>query len=463
MHAKRFWFMAAALLIFSMLAAQCGAPAPTAPPAAPAPTAAPAAAAAPAPAATAAPAAASGETIELRMAWWGSQNRHDRTLKVIDMFQKEHPNITITSEYMGFGDYWTKMATEAAGNNLPDIMQQDYAYIAQYISKGLLMPLDGYVADGKIKLDKVDEKQITGGKMDGKLYAVNLGTNSQTLVFDPALFEKAGVKLPGPDWTWAEFEQTAIQLHEKLGIYGMGESLYDRQIFKMWLKEHGKWLYNADGTALGYDDDKLFADFFHMILRLQKAGVAPTREFDAARANLGVEDQLIVKEQAAIAQMWSNQVVAVSKAAGDRPLQLGLFPQGGAGATEGHYLKPSQFFSITSQSKHPEEAALFIDYFTNSIEANKVLMAERGVPISADVRQALQPLLKPAEKATFDFISLVEQHSSPIPPPDPPAEPKIISDAYNPIVDQILYGQITPEEGAKLFREQATALLTAKK
>jgi multiple sugar transport system substrate-binding protein len=41
------------------------------------------------------------DQIELRIAWWGSQSRHERTIKVIEMFMQEHPNITITYEPSG--------------------------------------------------------------------------------------------------------------------------------------------------------------------------------------------------------------------------------------------------------------------------------------------------------------------------------------------------------------------------
>src|SRR5690348_11008751 len=114
MKVTKHWLVATALLLSVILAACGGAPAAQTPSSGQAATAAPAAdaatAAPAADAATAAPAAgtSSGETIELRVAWWGSQNRHDRTLKVIDLFQQAHPNIKITSEYGNFDDHWTK-------------------------------------------------------------------------------------------------------------------------------------------------------------------------------------------------------------------------------------------------------------------------------------------------------------------------------------------------------------------
>ena len=123
--------------------------------------------------------------------------------------------------------------------------------------------------------------------------------------------------------------------------------------------------------------------------------------------------------EAAMNYVWSNQIVAIQTAAGEErnfvPYELPR-PEGGQSA---NYVKPSQFWSITSQSEHPKEAAMFIDFFTNSVEANEVLLAERGVPISSEVREALKPLLGKSQLAMFDYLDYVVTDSSPIPPADP--------------------------------------------
>src|SRR5258708_33743854 len=84
------------------------------------------------------------DKIELHITWWGSQNRHDRTIKVINQYMTLHPNINITYEYASFNDYWVKLNTQAAGGQLPCVMQQDYAYVAEWASRSLLAPLDDY-------------------------------------------------------------------------------------------------------------------------------------------------------------------------------------------------------------------------------------------------------------------------------------------------------------------------------
>ena len=47
--------------------------------------------------------------------------------------------------------------------------------------------------------------------------------------------------------------------------------------------------------------------------------------------------------------------------------------------------------AISATTKHPEAAARFVDFFTNNIEAQRVLDAEHGAPTSPIVSAALTP------------------------------------------------------------------------
>ena len=315
---------------------------------------------------TPAAAQSGGAPVELRVAWWGSQDRHNRTIKAIELFQKKYPNIKVTYEFAGWGDYWTKMTTQAAGRNLPDVMQQDYAYIAEWSSRGLLAPLDDYVKAGVIDTRDVADAAIKGGVVNGKLVAVNLGSNSQCWVLDVDAFKKAGVELPPPNWTWADFEKTAMALQGKLGIWGMGSQTWDNQIWGALYLSAGQWRYSVDGSRIGYESDKPLVDHFNMLLRLQKANALIPRADELASFNQDTSVELtlaIVSRKAAMAYFWSNQIVAVWKAAGgdERNLVLAPLPRV-PGGKSANFLKPSQFFSVTTQAKQPKEAAMFIDF-----------------------------------------------------------------------------------------------------
>lgn len=412
---------------------------------------------------TAAPKAA--EQVELRIAWWGSQDRHDRTIKVIDLFQKKYPNIKITYEFAGWADYWTKMTTQASGGNLPDIMQQDYAYITEWSSRNLILPLDELVKSGALNMSDVSQELLQPGVVNGKLVAINLGANSLCWMLDLDAFQKAGVAVPSPKWTWADFEATAMALHDKLGIWGHGLDLLNEQLWGSVYLSTGKWRYNDTGTELGYSDDKPHLDYLNMYLRLQKAKAIPSRAEELSTyAGKSIEARPIVERKSAMDYMWSNQIVAVWKAAGeDRNLKVLPFPRV-AGGKSANYIKASMFWSITTHSKHPKEAALFIDFFTNSVEANEILMAERGVPVAAKVREALKPKLGKAQVAMFDYIAELSKDVQPCPPPDPPGHTDIINNIWWPqVMDPIAYGQLTPEKGVVILRQEANAILAKNK
>ncbi len=450
------------LAVIALVVSACSSPSTAPPPQQPAATTA--SGAAPAAAPTQPAAAASGQKVEMRFAWWGSQDRHNRTIKVIEMFQQKYPNISITYEFAGFTDYFTKMATYATGGNLPDLMQQDYATIAQWTSNGLLLPMDDYVNDRTINLTDVPKGSIDGGRINGKLIALNLGNNSQAMMLDVDAFQKAGIALPPTTWTWDDFEKIATDIHSKLGITGGGPNLDDIQMWKSLYLGYGQWGFSADGKALGYTDDQKFVDYLKMMMRLQDSGaITNQQEQIASFRNSNVEVLPIVTGKAAMQFLWSNQLVAAWTAAGDgRHFKLTMLPRPKDGKQAENYPKPSQFISITKDTKHPKEAAMFIDYMTNDVEANKILLGERGVPISPKIADAIKPLLTPAQVETQDYLGIVSKEASPLPPPDPAAQTNLANNVYLPqLVDPVLLKQTPPETAVAQFRKDATALLAA--
>jgi multiple sugar transport system substrate-binding protein len=402
--------------------------------------------------------ATEGPSGEFRLQWWGSQDRHERTIAVVEQFLEAQPEFDITYEFVGWTDYWTSLSTKAAGGNLPDVIQQDYARFFQFQQDGLIVPLDPYVDAGLIDLSNVPEEAIAGGMIDGELYALSLGTNSQSFVLDLDVFEEAGVELPAPDWTWADFEETAMAIHEATGKYGVVGGLANPQIVNSLYLSLGEGMYNEDGTALGFSDPQPLIDYFSMMVRLQEADAMVSREEEIANPT-NLENNAFVTGDAGMFFAHTNQFVALHTAAGlDRNLMMVPVPRAENAVQPAVYLKPSMFFSLTSHGENLEAGAVFIDYFTNSVEANEVLAAERGVPVSTAVADAIQPSMSDAAAQTFEFLANLEV--SPIQPPDPVAHGDIQTNVYEPLViDPMLFGQITPEEAVELFIEEANKIL----
>jgi multiple sugar transport system substrate-binding protein len=258
-----------------------------------------------------------------------------------------------------------------------------------------------------------------------------------------------------------------MALQSKLGIWGMGSQTWDNQIWGALYLSAGQWRYTTDGGRIGYESDKPLVEHFNMLLRLQKANALVPRADELASFNQDTSVELapIVSRKAAMAYFWSNQIVAVWKAAGgdERNFVLAPLPRV-TGGKSANFVKPSQFFSVTSQAKQPKEAAMFIDFVTNSIEANEVLMAERGVPISNKVQKALAPKLGRSQAEMFAYLERVSKDVQPIPPPDPPGHADIVKNVYNPqVIDPVAYGKLEPDKAAALLRQEANAILAKAK
>src|SRR5262249_43134389 len=225
----------------------------------------------------------------------------------------------------------------------------------------------------------------------------------------------------------------------------------------------GQWGFSKDGKALGYTDDQPLIDYFKMLLRLQDAQALPNVQDEIAQwRTASIEARPIVQSEGVLDHMWSNQIVAVGTAAGaDRKLKLQPLPRPQGGTTENYY-KPSQFISITTQSKHPKEAAKFVDFITNDIDANKILLGERGVPIAPAVLEAIKGLSTPSQVEVLDYMARIQSDTSPLPPPDPAAQSKLNDNIYLPqMIDPVLLGKAKPEDAVAQFRKDATSMLAS--
>ncbi len=393
------------------------------------------------------------DKITLRVAWWGGQPRHDYTMKVIEMYEKANPNVEIEAEFANFDDYWKKLAPMAAANQLPDIIQMDTAYLSQYGEKGQLEDLTKYTEDGSIDVSSIDENTLSGGKIGDNMYGFNLGSNVLSVITNDDMLKSSNVELNDESWTWDDFVTMASAVQKSTGKYGTNGMNPADVFFPYYLRTQGERFYNQDGDGLSYTDDKLFVDYFNLQLELLDGKAFPTPDVQAQVK--GLEDDFIVKGNAAMTWNWSNQYLGFAQLT-DAPLTLNLPPE--QAAETALFLKPSMYFSVPKSSEHKEEAAKFIDFFVNDVEANKLIKGDRGVPVSSKVIEAIKPELTEEETKIFEYVERASQNASQADPPDPLGSAEVMK-ALKDVSEQILFKKITPEEGAKTFRTQAEEIL----
>jgi multiple sugar transport system substrate-binding protein len=400
---------------------------------------------------------ASKDPVKLRIAWWGGQSRHDYTLKVIELYKAINPNVTIEAEYAPFDDYWKKLAPQAAANSLPDIIQMDISYLTQYGSRNQLADLGPFKKSGALNTADISPNALSGGEVGGKLVAMNLGVNALAMTTDMETIKSLGLTPPTNYWTWDDYEALAAKAKEKGKQIG-GFAFHHEVFFPYYLRTVDQKMFSADGATLGYTDDKPFIDYFKRYQKWYDAGYFLSLDKESQKKGVAEEDEIILGHSLGTTG-WSNQFLAVAKLS-KTPLELVSLP--GRNGNKGLFLKPSMYFAVAESSKQKEEAAKFISFFVNDIEANKLIKGDRGVPVSSKVKEALKPILTPNEVKIFDYVAWADKNSSVGDPPNPIGAveiEKLLRDTS----EKILYKKITVEEAAVKFHKEANAILAKNK
>ncbi|MRG60003.1 extracellular solute-binding protein [Agromyces sp. CFH 90414] len=155
---------------------------------------------------------ATGDEVTLKVWSWRTEDVEAYNT-IFDVFEEEHPGITVEFEAFQNTEYNQILTTGLAGSDGPDVpMVRAYGQLQPNIEAGQLEPIDGEV-DG---LDDIAPSVIAGakGKADGKTYAVPLATQTLQMFYNKQIFEEQGLEVPT---TWDEF----IEVNEKLLAAGV--------------------------------------------------------------------------------------------------------------------------------------------------------------------------------------------------------------------------------------------------
>ena len=388
--------------------------------------------------------------VTISVYWWGNQVRNDLTQKAINLYMEEHPDIIINAEFADWSGYWDRLSATAAGGNMPDIVQMDYAYLESYVSNGLLTNLSPYIESGAIDTSDIPDSVLASGIVDDSVYGISLGNSAIMMAYDKGITDKAGVEIP-LEVTLDELYAIGEEIYEKTGV----ATYFDGGInmLKMIARNSGSYMF--DELAAG--DDTSARRFFEEVQRFQDAPFA-------------ISPDILVEKNADIVELkpildgtsWNdfcavNQYVAVCNAAG-KDLGMLMYPKTDDSVAEAMYLQPSQYFTIAETSEHKEEAAAFVDWFINSEKANLILMGERGTPANTEVAAALAENVDERTKAVFDFMDKVSEIAVPLDPPDPQGRGEIEA-ILKSTVEDMRAGALTPEEATEEFVARAQQIL----
>lgn len=397
--------------------------------------------------------------VGLIVSWWGNQTRNERTQQVMDLYTQKNPNVTFDGQFAEWADYWNKLSTASAGHTLPDVVQMDYKYLEQYVSNNLLVDLMPYIADGTLDVSGVDENILNSGKIGDGLYAIPIGVNAPALLYNKTLLDQNGITIKD-NMSLDEFIALSKEIYEKTGYktdvsYGNGDNFIEYT-----MRSLGAVLYEKD--KLGATQEQL-EKFFE----IYENGIADGWLCDPrvyTERTIGTPEQMPLVYGSSPATMswcafsYSNALTALQNAAAEgTEIAMTTWPANDQEAA--NYLRPGMFFSVTVDSKNPAGAVKFVDYWTNDIPANEILLGERGVPASAAVSEGIMSQMDEINLKIISYINYVVTPTSSVINPPAPEGSAEVSKLIDQLVETVCYKQMSAKDAAAELSRKGNEML----
>jgi multiple sugar transport system substrate-binding protein len=149
------------------------------------------------------------DTGPLATKWW-NQVKAD--------YAKLYPNVTVNYIPIpgSYQDVVNKLSLlYRSPSTAPDVAEMPSAQIGLWASSNYLLPMNKYLSSASWwkNFPAVIQSE---GTFNGNVYAVNCGENDSALMYNKAMFQKAGIALPWKPKSWQDIINAALKLKKAL-------------------------------------------------------------------------------------------------------------------------------------------------------------------------------------------------------------------------------------------------------
>lgn len=295
-------------------------------------------------------------------------------LQLIKQFQQQNPNIHIKAQAQPFGEAQSKFTTAAQSNTAPDILRSDVGWVAQFASERFLLPIDQYVSSS----DQSDylPNALAYDKYNGHLYGLPQVTDFLAVLYNKAEFTKAGIS--SAPATMTDFEADAQKLvssgASKYGFETSGASYFALPF--LWafgggmIDPQNHILVNNSGSIAG----------LNFLLKLQNQDKVMPAKVDVANGYNNMVNDLKDGTTGMIFDgPWETSNILTGSAFSDAAnLGIAGIPTGPTGATGSP--TGGQSYVIYAGTKHPAEAAKFVQFMSSTSSQVAIAKANHTLP-----------------------------------------------------------------------------------
>lgn len=363
--------------------------------------------------------------------------------KVIDKFNKTHPNIQVEALA---GTTATKQLTALTGGNPPDVGYVIDYTISKWASVGAVEPLDQYVKKDNIKSSNFPQPIWKLGNYMGKQYGMPYTMDSYMLYYNKDLLKAAGIK--NPPKTMSELKKDAELLTKKddKGEYTQVGFISDNP----WL-DCLNWAFASGENFYDYKNDKVTCNSkknidaltFKVASYQSPYDMNKIKKFKSGFGEYESPNNPFFQNQLAFdleGQWFQTFIKKYAKG-----INYGIvpipYPDGHPELSKGGQIQSGMLY-ISKASKHKDEAFEFINWLTSDEPNIEFCTAKGSLP--ATLSAINNPKFAKAAPELVPFIQIVKGgHAKAL--PAVPFTKEYVNELN--VQEQRAYdGEITPEE-----------------
>jgi multiple sugar transport system substrate-binding protein len=153
---------------------------------------------------------ASSGPIQIWEGWTGEEATAYAHL--VTEYEAEHPGVKVSSLYVNNDDTLQKVLTAVRGGSTPDIAYLYGSWAPNVAQIPQVVNLTQVVKQPGVNWDDFYSGERDVATVNGKVIGIPALVDNLAVVYNKKLFAQAGLPLPGPNWTWAQFEADAKKL-----------------------------------------------------------------------------------------------------------------------------------------------------------------------------------------------------------------------------------------------------------
>lgn len=398
-------------------------------------------------------AASEDGVVTIKYAFWGNPDSIGVENDIIQEFEKTHPNIKIEPVVAGYGDYHSKLMTMISGGMAPDVMRIDSLYFQDFVALGATAALDEYVEKTGFDTSIYAKAAIQEATINGELHALPWGTAPIYMALNLDAFEKAGIELPSYDWTMEDFIEIIRQFNgAESGTYGYGFYINGNP-FLSFIWAAGADLLTEDKSTYALDAPGA-GKYIQAIADLYQQGYIPKDCLSTSTAEPLV--RWFTAGSLAMMHTTAAEILTIQQV---DDIRFEVYPFPGGDTVKNTTTIKSNEIAMSSSSKHKDAAWEFLSFLRGN-EGERLYAAAKRIPPSLNN----DPTLWPSYIDTTKYPKTIEQVTN------------LINENYGhqlplrkgyseldsnsvPIIQKILMGDITAEEGFKSFQAKAQEII----